>query len=174
MRALLCAPVGAEGGCAEDCPTHVCLGPPDCSEECEPGALQCKSELGPHNLAVKIAKHLAFDVAIDIAVGFAIRVAVDQPKREPEFVTVTVAIGEPVAWRGPIVMNTDAEIGRAYSELRSAMPHTANCDRLPASGPWGEWWPCGSITGTPSSLPMESASIIAPGCFHCDVFVAVL
>jgi redox-sensitive bicupin YhaK (pirin superfamily) len=27
-------------------------------------------------------------------------------------------IAEPVAWRGPIVMNTDEELRRAYAELR--------------------------------------------------------
>jgi redox-sensitive bicupin YhaK (pirin superfamily) len=27
-------------------------------------------------------------------------------------------LGEPVAWRGPIVMNTDAELRQAYAELR--------------------------------------------------------
>ena len=28
-------------------------------------------------------------------------------------------IGEPVAWRGPIVMNTDEELQQAYRELKN-------------------------------------------------------
>ena len=34
-------------------------------------------------------------------------------------VFVGQGLGEPIAWRGPIVMNTQAEIATAYSELRS-------------------------------------------------------
>ena len=37
-------------------------------------------------------------------------------------------LGEPIAWRGPIVMNTDEELRQAFSEFRNGtfIKHGAN------------------------------------------------
>lgn len=38
--------LGEDAGCDNSCPTHICLGPPLCVLDCDPGDLKCKSQFG--------------------------------------------------------------------------------------------------------------------------------
>ena len=51
--------------------------------------------------------------------GGVVRMAAASPDGFGAMVFAGKPIGEPIAWRGPLVMNTDAEIQQAYAELRS-------------------------------------------------------